>query len=106
MTVVGNGTLQFDPGSGSYIGLVSRSGAPFLNLNMTGGWINVNSGTLVDGGWQSQNWTNNRAGMNIVSGAAFDAWDGGPVYFDALTGVGGIVDGYNGSGNTLHVGVN
>ena len=112
ITVAGNGTLQFDPGSGSYIGLVSANGANNLNLSMTGGVINVNSGTVVDGGWYSQNWTNNKAGMNIVSGAAFDAWNGGVIYIDALTGAGALTDGYRasgtilGPGNTLIIGVN
>jgi len=107
ITVVGNGTLQFDPGAGNYIGLVSLSGTPFLNLNMTGGWIKVNSGTLVDGGWQSQNWTNNLAGMNIASGAQFDVWNGAWVFIDALTGSGNIINGdAGGVGNTLNIGMN
>ena len=107
ITVVGNGTLQFDPGSGNYIGLVSLSSTPYLNLNMSNGWINVISGTLVDGGWQSQNWTNSKAGLNIASGAQLDVWNGNWLYIDALTGSGSIINGYpSGVGNTLNIGVN
>ena len=106
ITLAGNGTLEFDPGAENYIGLAARSAVPSVNLSMTGGVILVNSGTLVNGGWQSQNWTNNKATMNLVSGAALDPWDGAMIYVDALTGAGGINEGRTSTGPGITFGVN
>ena len=45
---------------------------------------------MTNGGWQLMNWTNNKASMNIASGATFDVWDGQDVIIDALTGSGTV----------------
>ena len=48
-----------------------------------GGWIDLlDTSRLTNGGWQELDWTNNKASMNIASGATFDIWDGQAVTID------------------------
>ena len=56
-----------------------------------GGLIDLQgTSRLTNGGWQEMNWTNNKASMNIASGATLDVWDGQDVIIDALTGSGTV----------------
>ena len=50
---------------------------------MTGGTFDIEGGTLINGGFQDTNWTNNKASMNIASGATFLMWDGNSPTIDA-----------------------
>ncbi len=105
-TITGTGTLR-KTGTG-ILGLGNQGNNTYkVNLNMTGGWIDIQEGTIRNGGWQGGVWTNNKASMNIASGATFDIWDGQGVFVDALTGL-GTVDKNQGNGGTatLTVGVN
>lgn len=45
---------------------------------------------MRNGVWQNMTWADNKASMNIASGATFDFWDGAAVTVDALTGSGTI----------------
>jgi fibronectin-binding autotransporter adhesin len=88
--ITGSGTLTLN-GSG-LIGLANNGGGRTVNMSMTGGLIDIGSGVrLQNGGWQSGNWTNNFASVNIASGGTLDVWDGNDVRIDALTGA-GLVD--------------
>ena len=70
-----------------------------------GGLIDIENGTLRNGGWATTNWTNNQASMYIASDGILDAWDGQPINIDALNGS-GLVTKYQGTNNvTLTVGV-
>ena len=55
-----------------------------------GGLIDIEAGTLRNGGWSGTTWTNNQASMYIGSGATLDLWDGKPIYVDALNGPGTV----------------
>ena len=89
-TYIGNGTLEV---SGGGISLDTDSSHAITEFAMTGGLINIVSGTsLVNGGWQKGVWTNNRAGMQVDG--SFDLNDGNPVIIDALTGSGTVTKYY------------
>jgi autotransporter-associated beta strand protein len=88
--ITGAGTLTLN-GSG-VIGLANNGGGKTVNMNMTGGLIDIGTGVrLQNGGWSSGNWTNNLASVNIAAGGTLDVWDGTAVRVDALTGA-GLVD--------------
>jgi autotransporter-associated beta strand protein len=74
----------------------------------SGGLIDIQGGTLRDGGWGRANWASNLASMNIGPAGTFNRWDdntsGNPVRIDALTGSGILTDQNNTT--TLVVGVN
>ncbi len=101
----GTGTLQK---TGAYNLFFGGQGAStyLLYMNMTGGTIDVQAGYIINGGWQGTYWTNNKASLNIASGATFDIWNGNTVYVDALTGAGNVGIGFNGGTISLQVGVN
>lgn len=87
--ISGTGTLQ-KTGSGLLALGNQGSTSNKVYMNMTGGLIDIQAGTLRNGGWQGGQWTNNKASMNIASGAKFDLWDGNTAYVDALTGAGNV----------------
>ena len=101
-----NGTGTFIKSGAGVLALDGQFGNHAVTFNMTGGMIDIQGGTLRNGGWDGGIWTTNRASMNIASGARFDIWSGQSVTVDALTG-GGLVDSstYGGS-QTLTVGIN
>ena len=105
-TFTGTGTL-LKTGTGM-LALGNQGNNTFkVNLNMTGGLIDIQGGSIRNGGWQGGVWTNNKASMNIASGATFDIWDGQAVTIDALTGDGRVDKGHaTGSTMVLNVGVN
>lgn len=89
--LTGAGTFEFDsPGTG----------APFHNetgnpstIAMSGGLFHIVTGTFHNGWGHTGNWSKNRAGLTVESGATFDLWDLplSPGYcFDALNGAGAI----------------
>ena len=55
-----------------------------------GGLIDIEAGTIRNGGWSGTTWTNNQASMFIGSGATLDLWDGHPIFVDALNGLGTV----------------
>ena len=101
---IGNGTLQVSGGGAVWLGY--SGDAPFTQFAMTGGVINIVSGTtLVNGGWQKLKWGDNKAGLQV--NGAFDLRDGEWVVADALTGSGVVtqadVDGWYTNGLILGV---
>ena len=87
-TITGNGVfLKTGPG---VLSLDEQGGGHPVYFAMTGGIIDIEGGTLKNGGWQGGIWDNNLASMTIASGATFDLWDGNPVTIDALNGAGTI----------------
>ena len=98
----GNGTLRKTGASTLFLGGQGSTGY-IVTMNMTGGLIDIQNGTIRNGGWQGGVWTDNKASLNIASGATFDIWDGNAVNVDALTGAGTVT---SGATRTLNVGVN
>ena len=88
LTFAGTGTL-LKTGGGILNNNISSTHKP-ISMNMSGGLIDIEGGGLLNGGWQSFDWTNNLASMNIANGATLDLSDGNTVYVDALTGSGSI----------------
>ncbi len=106
LTINGNGILRFNgTGSGTF-GLNDQSPFGAVTIAMTGGTFDIEGGTLINGGFQDTNWTNNKASMNIASGATFLMWDGNSPTIDALTGAGTIGTGAWANYQTLTVGSN
>ncbi len=104
-TVSGNGT--FEKSGNGIMALDGNGGGHQVTFAMTGGTIDIEGGTLRNGGWAGGVWTNNRASMNIGTSGTFDLWDGNPVFVDALTGS-GTVNKNQDSGGTevLNIGSN
>jgi fibronectin-binding autotransporter adhesin len=103
--VTGGGTFQK-----TGAGILGSGQGPNLATNLTfamapGGLIDVEGGSLRNGGYAATTWTNNQASMNIAAGANLDLWDGHDVFVDALTGS-GVVTKQQGNANVnLTVGV-
>jgi fibronectin-binding autotransporter adhesin len=102
--ITGSGTLR-KSGTGSLM-FNEQGNSTFKNTiaMTTGGLIDVQTGYLRNGGWQAQNWTANKASLNVNSGATFDVWDGDNVYVDAVNGGGTINKGIAGP-RTFFIGV-
>jgi autotransporter-associated beta strand protein len=101
---IGNGTLQVSGGGAIWLGTSGGSGN--TEFAMTGGVIDIVSGTtLVNGGWAKGKWGENKAGLQV--NGTFDLRDGEWVGADALTGSGVVtqadVDGWYTSGLILGV---
>lgn len=62
----------------------------------SGGLIDVQGGTLVGGSYANEDWTANKANLNVAAGAFFDG-DEANVRVNALSGSGTIKSGYNSS---------
>ena len=58
-----------------------------------GALIDIQAGTLRNGGYATQNWSENKADLRIASGAQLDIWDGANTQFDSLIGAGNITTG-------------
>jgi autotransporter-associated beta strand protein len=69
-----------------------------------GSLINIQNGSIKNGGWQNADWTQNKARLNIDTSGALNIWNGAPIYVDSLTGTGSIVNGI-GAGTTFYMGV-
>ncbi len=101
ISMTGTGTL-IKSGTGTWV--IGASGLK-VAMNMTGGLIDIEGGTLQDNSSQAE-WTNNKASLNIASGAILDMYTD-PVNVDALTGSGTVQNSYVPLGTMLlTVGVN
>ena len=100
MTFSGAGTLE-KKGTTT---LVFANGTGPVNWNFgAGALIDVQGGKLTGGSSNNDIWTNNKASLNIASGATFDAVEAN-VIVDALTGSGIYQCGYYGP-KSITVGV-
>ena len=108
---IGNGTLQISGGGAVWLG--NGGGVPNTEFAMTGGVIDIVSGTsLMNGGWAKGKWGENKASLQV--NGTFDLLNGEWVGADALTGSGtvtmtytdgwytaGLVLGLNNGGGTF-----
>jgi autotransporter-associated beta strand protein len=91
-TFTGAGTLRKTGANRVYWG--SSTGTFGL---ATGALIDVQGGTFTGGSSANENWTNNKADLNVASGAIFDGVEAN-VRVDGISGSGTIRTGYNGAG--------
>ena len=85
----GAGTLTVTVGGVGDLWLGGGGGAPNTEFAMTGGLIDIVSGTTVkNGGWQKGVWTDNKATLQV--NGALDIFDGNNIFADALTGSGTV----------------
>ena len=82
LSVSGNGTVR-KTGDGT---IQWGTAAATFNLD-AGSWIDVQDGEFVAGSNNNENWSNNKASLNIAAGAIFSS-AGEDVIIDALTGGG------------------
>jgi len=104
-TFCGTGTLVKTGPDTIYFGYVNNPGDGGANISMgTNGLFDIEQGTITDWGGLA-NWTNNRASLNIASGA-YLVMDNGSVWADALTGAGTVNENAaNGAAANLSIGV-
>jgi autotransporter-associated beta strand protein len=101
-TVTGAGTFRLSGNSTIDQSLNGAVGTRLTFALLPGGLIDLqDTSRLVNGGWQEMNWTDNKASMNIDSGATFDIWDGQPVFIDTLTGSGTVDKVHGGNSPSL-----
>lgn len=67
-----------------------------------GALIDVQAGTFIGANSNNDVWTNNKAGLNVATGAAFESVEG-TILVDAITGGGTIRAGYPGFANAAVV---
>jgi len=104
--ITGTGTLTKTGGWNLQLGNQGSSSNK-VYINMTGGLIDIEAGSILNGGWQGGYWSNNKSSLYIASGAVIDLWDGNTIYVDALTGAGTVTKGsISASTNTIIIGVN
>lgn len=90
-TVTGGGTFRLSGNSTINQDLNGVSGDRLTFAMDAGGLIDLQgTSRLTNGGWQEVKWTDNKASMNIASGATLDVWDGQAVIIDALSGSGTV----------------
>jgi fibronectin-binding autotransporter adhesin len=103
---IGAGTLTVSGGGDVWLG--GGGGSPITEFAMTGGLIDIVSGTtLKNGGWQKGVWTDNKAGMQV--NGTLDVFDGNNIFADALTGSGTVTMGdisWSTLNKSITVGVN
>ena len=104
LVVASNKSLEIT-GSGTFVKTGSgRLAAQSGNHKGAGGYsirfamddgalIDIQQGTLVNGGYATQNWADNKADMRIASGASMDIWDGSSTKVDSLVGSGTVTSG-------------
>lgn len=88
--------------SGGYTSDTTGYGVKFALSD--GALVDIQQGTLRNGGWANQNWGSNMADVQIASGAKLDLWDGTAPQFDALVGAGTVTTGQV-QARTLKIGV-
>ncbi|MEI7911726.1 MAG: autotransporter-associated beta strand repeat-containing protein, partial [Verrucomicrobiota bacterium] len=100
-TFSGAGTLR-KTGAGTV-----QWGLPIATFALgAGSLIDVQAGTFTGGSNANDVWTNNKAGLNVASGATFKGVEAN-VIVDALTGAGTLSSGYSGGGySQFTVGIN
>jgi fibronectin-binding autotransporter adhesin len=93
-SISGGGTYQkIGAGIADMDWVATTSATGFISMS-PGALIDVQSGTLRLGWGVSQNWSGNKASLNLAAGTTFDLWDcTSGVWIDALTGSGTITDG-------------
>ena len=111
-SITGSGTLQI---AGSGIVNLGNQGNTIPKINIAlapGALIDVQSGTLRNGGWQGGFWTDGLTWTNMADlqvDGTFDEWDGNTAYVNQLNGGGivgiGISSAASGT-HTMTVGVN
>jgi filamentous hemagglutinin family protein len=105
-TFTGTGTLKKSGlGTLTWGGSGPKNTLGIATFAMTGGLIDVQGGTLVGGSWGNDVWTNNKASLNVATGATFAGVESN-IVVDALTGGGTVSSGYAGYPFGLTVGVN
>ena len=99
-----NQALQFT-GSGTFVktgsgrlaaqssGYTGADGYSIKFAMEDGALIDIQQGTFVNGGWNQQNWNDNKADLQIASGANLDIWDGTNMKVDSLVGSGTVTSG-------------
>lgn len=103
ITLEGSGTF-LKTGAGY---LATNSATASLTVAMSSdGWIDIQEGSLVNGGHMYQYWENNKGNMNIGANGTLCLWDGSSVYVDRLTGSGTIMSNHNNLRGPLIVGTN
>jgi fibronectin-binding autotransporter adhesin len=102
-TVTGGGTfLKTGPG---VLALHGQNGGN-VNMNLSAGaLIDVEGGTLRNGGYGGATWTNNKASLTIATGATVDIWDGGDLTVDALNGNGTLTHSNYGGSRPVTIGI-
>ena len=90
-TFTGTGTL-IKSGEGTLVWGNSKGTFAFSQ----GAWIDVRKGTFTGGSNANEDWSNNKASLNVVAGATFAGVEAN-ICVDALTGDGTITSGYNDS---------
>lgn len=99
-TLTGTGTLV-KSGTGS----TSFGGSGNVNISLSqGALIDIQAGYLAGSSSFQGIWTNNRASLNIASGATFNGVEG-TIFVDALTGSGSLLGGQGGVARTTTVGI-
>ncbi|WP_438479957.1 beta strand repeat-containing protein [Oleiharenicola lentus] len=93
-TFTGAGTLR-KTGTGE----IRWGGSAATFALSSGSVIDVQAGSFGGGSHANENWLNNRADINVASGATFNGVESN-VRVDALTGSGTITSGYNGADYT------
>lgn len=93
-TLNGSGTI-LKTGTGA-VALLNRNGVGNAVTKVAqgvGGWIDIQQGTIINGGWSTGiNWVDNKGSLNVAANTQFNGWDGSGynVYLDSLTGAGKI----------------
>ncbi|OYU12933.1 MAG: hypothetical protein CFE38_04850 [Comamonadaceae bacterium PBBC1] len=96
----GSGTLS-KTGTGAL-----RWGGGVANFGLSAGaLIDVRAGSLVGASNANDIWTNNKASLNVATGATFQGVEGN-IIVDALTGGGTVNSGFPGYAYGINVGVN
>lgn len=103
VSISGSGTITLQ--GGGDLAMISAEGGAVMIALTEGSQININKGHWVDGGWSTQNWSNNKADLNIASEAYLDMWDGSAIYVNKLTGSGVVNTAKVGIRGPLYVGV-
>ena len=103
---IGAGTLTVSGGGDVWLG--GGGGSPSTEFAMTGGLIDIVSGTtLRNGGWQKGVWSDNKASLQV--NGTLDIFDGNNIFADALTGSGTVTMGdisWSTINKSITVGVN
>ena len=105
-TFTGTGTLvKSGTGYTAFGGNAPFGGNGNVNVNLSqGALIDVQGGYLQGSSTFQGLWTNNKASLNIASGATFNGVEG-TIFVDALTGSGTLLGGQGGVAKTTTVGV-
>ncbi|MDO4571318.1 MAG: autotransporter-associated beta strand repeat-containing protein [Planctomycetia bacterium] len=85
-TFLKTGTGSLAMLSGNYSSATTGYGVKFALSD--GALIDIQAGTLRNGGYTHQNWTENMADLRIANDATLNVWDGAAMQVDSLVGAG------------------